>query len=324
MKNLTREEAKSLCDEFLEGKYTDKEIAEILVFLAKKGETAEEIVGFSDSLLSRSEPFPFQEPVVDVCGTGGSMVDRFNVSTTVAFILASLGIKVAKHGNRGSRKPNGSFDFLEELGVNIDVGGDVLSKCLDEISLAFIFARKFHPAMRAVAEARKMVGHRTIFNLAGPISNPANIRTQIIGTVDVDGLNLFVDVGKIIGRKILVVSGHPQIDELSICGVSVIAFSEGKKEITPEEMELKRCVCGEILCGDAKSNAKEFLKLIEGQGSRTLEDLICANAGLAIAFVENGENITMKNIKDGIGKAREAIRSGRVKEKFMVYKNAVK
>lgn len=150
MENLTREDARILCDSFLSGDINPQEAAKKLINLADKGETAEEIAGFSDSLLSHAQPFPNRKEVFDLCGTGGSSLDRFNVSTSVAFILASLGVNVAKHGNRGSRKPNGSFDLLEELGINIDLNGNQLSDLLDKTNLAFVYARKFHTAMKNV------------------------------------------------------------------------------------------------------------------------------------------------------------------------------
>lgn len=324
MKNLTRQEAECICADFFKNVYSDKEIAEILLALSKKGETAEEIVGFSDSLRKHSELFPFQEPVFDVCGTGGSAVERFNVSTAVAFVLASLNIKVAKHGNRGSHRSNGSFDFLEELGINIDVDGNVLSDCLEKTGLAFVFAPKFHHVMKNVVEARRLAGCRTIFNLAGPISNPANVEKQIIGVSDYRLVNTMLKAGQILGRKkFLVVSGYPSIDEFSVSGVSVIALSNLKREIVPEQIGIKRCDYSKIPCGNAKINAKNFLALINNLASKSLEDMVCANAGLALALLRS-DAITVADIKNGICDAREAISSGLVKKKFEEYKKTIK
>ncbi|MBU2530800.1 MAG: anthranilate phosphoribosyltransferase [Elusimicrobia bacterium] len=325
MKNLTRKEAEKICDEIFDKKYTDEEIAEILICIAKKGETEEEIAGFSDSLLKHAEPFPYREDVFDICGTGGSTVERFNVSTVVAFILASLGVKVAKHGNRGSHRPNGSFDFLEELGINIDVDGYVLSECLEKTNLAFIFARKFHPAMKMVAKARKIVDHRTIFNLAGPISNPANIKKQVVGTADKNMVDLLVKTGRLIGREeCLVVSGHPGIDEISVSGISIVGGSQTTiREITPEQIDTPRYDYDKIPCGDAKFNAQEFYKLINNSANNGLEDIVCVNAGLALAFFKKS-NFIIEDIKDGIRESRDAIRLGWMRKKFEEYKKAVK
>lgn len=328
MKDLTRKEAENLCDEIFEEKYADKEIAETLICLARKGETAEEIAGFSDSLLKRAEPFPSRQSAFDICGTGGSAIERFNVSTSAAFILASLGIKVAKHGNRGSNKRNGSFDLLEELGINIEADGSVLSDCLENINLAFIYARKFHPAMKKAAEARKLVGCRTIFNLAGPISNPANIRKQIIGTADTTLIDVLIKTGLIIGReKHLIVSGYPKIDELSVSGESLIVLFDGSKtktkKITPEQINIPRYGYNKIPCGDAGFNAQEFYKLINNLADKSLEDMVCANAGLALAFLSNSD-VTAEDIKNGTREARDAIRLGLMKKKFNEYKKAVK
>lgn len=318
MQNLTRQNAKKLCNEFLNSKYSDNEIAEILISLADKKETSEELSGFVDALLENSEPFPSRTPALDVCGTGGSTGDRFNVSTAVAFILASMNIKVAKHGNRGSRKANGSFDLLEMLEIPIDLDGERLSYLLEKTNLAFIYARKFHPAMKNVANARKIAGRRTIFNLAGPLSNPANIHDQIIGTIDRNLFDTILKTSKTVGRKkCLTVSGHPEIDELSITGKSTYktSWEDILIEISPKQLGIKECEPSKIPCGNAKENADEFFRLIAGNGNSYLEDMVCANAALALNCQNNSISIL-----DGMCQVREVIRKGLVKMKFLEYK----
>ena len=318
MQNLTRQDAKQLCNDFIHSKYSDADMAEILVSLSDKKETSEELSGFVDALLENAEPFPSRTPAFDVCGTGGSSGDRFNVSTAVAFILASLGIKVAKHGNRGSRKANGSFDLLEMLEIPIDLGGEKLSELLEKTNLAFVFARRFHPAMRNVALARQIAGRRTIFNWAGPLSNPAHIQNQIIGTIDKSFFNTILATCNILGRnKFLVVSGHPDIDELSITGSSTYktSWENFPVELSPEQIGITKCDSSKIPCGDAKENATEFLKLITGNGNKFLEDMVCANAGLALYCQNNSISIS-----DGITQSREAIHTGLVNHKFIEYK----
>jgi len=317
MENLSRAEAKNLCGEFIAKKYSDADISQILVELASKGETSHEIAGFSDSLLQHAEPFPSRKPAMDVCGTGGSSVERFNVSTASAFILASLGIKIAKHGNRGSTKPNGSFDLLEELGIPIDLDGAALSACLEETGLAFINARKFHPAMKEVATARKLAGRRSIFNLAGPLSNPANITKQVIGTVDEKFMQILRDTAKAIGRETcLVVTGFPGIDELSVAGPSKILHAQRILQgVRPEELGAEQSDYSQIPCGNAPENAREFLKLIDGAGQKNLEDMVCINAGLAL-YCEG----RVDELRRGTEEARSAIQGGIVKSKFLEYK----
>lgn len=323
MQNLTREQAKQLCNDFVNQKYSDEEIADILMTLAEKKETSEEISGFVDCLLENAKPFPSTKPAMDVCGTGGVAIDRFNVSTVVAFILAALGLTVAKHGNRGSRKPNGSFDLLERIGIPIDLDGEQLSNLLEDTNLSFIFARRFHPAVKNVANARKMVGKRTIFNLAGPLSNPANIKYQIIGTVDPLSINLLLSTARSIGREYCIaVSGHPGIDEMSITGESQFksTWEEIVRNTTPEALGLVRPACEQIPAGDVIENTKEFLMLIAGEGNPCLEDMICANAGLALMCYD-----TTLTIEQGMREARKAIHSGIVKEKVKEYsKKAMK
>jgi anthranilate phosphoribosyltransferase len=317
MENLSRAEAKNLCGEFIAKKHSDQDISQILVELAAKGETADEIAGFSDSLLQHAEPFPNRKAAMDVCGTGGSSVERFNVSTATAFILASLGVNIAKHGNCGSTRPNGSFDLLEELGIPIDLDGSALSACLEETGLAFIYARKFHPAMKEVAAARKLAGRRSIFNLAGPLSNPANITKQVIGTVDEKLMQILRDTAKAIGREAcLVVTGFPGIDELSVAGPSKILHDHRiQQEVRPEELGAETCDYNQIPCGNAPENAREFLKLIDGSGQKNLEDIVCVNTGLAL-YCEG----KVDEIKRGTEEARNAIRGGTVKNKFLEYK----
>ena len=293
-------------------------MAEILGALSRKPETSDEVSGFVDALLERSEPFPSRAEAIDVCGTGGNIGERFNVSTAVAFILASVGLRVAKHGNRGSRKPNGSFDLLEILEIPIDLDGEQLSEILEETNLAFIYARKFHPAMKHVARARKIAERRTIFNLAGPLSNPANVKNQVIGTIDTKFFELLLTASRALGRgKSLVVSGHPGIDELSITGDTQYqtTWSDGLFTVIPEQLGIKRAESASIPCGNAVQNAKEFMTLMNGNGNACLEDMVCANAGLAMVC-----NDPTMNIRDGIRLSREAIHKGLMKNKFDHYK----
>jgi len=254
---------------------------------------------------------------MDICGTGGSEFDRFNVSTAVAFILGTLGIKICKHGNRGSRKPNGSFDFIEELGIPIDLNGECLSILLEKTNIAFIYARKFHPAMKNVVNARRLAGCRTIFNLAGPLSNPANIEHQIIGTVNKKYFSTLLKTARMLNRKkCITISGEPGIDELSISGESYFLTSWDNKEqkISPEDMNIKCIDYLNIPSGSSKENAIEFLKLIEGEGNVDLENMICANVGLALYCQYQ------YSIQDGIKMAKEAIKSKNVKKKYLEYK----
>jgi anthranilate phosphoribosyltransferase len=180
--NLSLTQAADLCATFLEEDLTDAAIAETLVLLAKKGETADEICGFAQALLQRATPVPFDHGTVDVCGTGGSDLERFNVSTAAAFVLACAGLSVAKHGNRGSKRPNGSFDLLEALEVPFQLNGDQVAQCLNQTGIGFLFARSFHPTMRKVVEARRQAKRRTIFNLAAPLCNPTQVAYQLVGT----------------------------------------------------------------------------------------------------------------------------------------------
>ncbi len=318
MNNLTKDEATELCNQFLSGTISDSEGADILVDLSTKGETPEEISGFSESLLNHSLPFPNRTKVFDLCGTGGSNLDRFNVSTAVAFVLGALGVKVAKHGNRGSKRPNGSFDLLEVLGINIDLDGERLSEILDETDLAFVYARRFHTAMRNVVNARQLANRRTIFNLAGPISNPANVTHQIIGVTDRNSISTMLNTLSLLNRERgVVVSGHPGIDEASISGDSEIADTIGTTaQLSPEDFGIQRLNYDNLPCGDADFNALEFWKLISGEGHVGIENMVCINASLSLFCTGSTDNLA-----EGVKLCRNVISKGKMKQTFDAYKN---
>jgi len=317
MKNLRRNEAKDLCDELMGDIFSDQDIAEILIELATKGETADEIAGFHDSLMQKAELFPSRKIAMDVCGTGGSGLDRFNVSTAVAFVLASLGVSIAKHGNRGSSKQNGSIDFLEALDIPIELDGKAASICLEEANLAFIYAKKIHPGLKKMVTSRSIAGCGTIFNLVGPLCNPANINKQVIGSTDEKLQQILFQTAMAIGREAcIVVSGFPDIDEVSVAGPSKIMFARGiQREVFPQELGVKQCDYNKIPCGDAKRNAQEFHKIIEGDGNQALEDLVSINAGIALYCDDQVDDFCSGTIE-----ARRAIRKGLVKDKFLEYK----
>lgn len=212
-RHLTSEESNACLQEIFTGQVNKEKIKELLTLLHANGESVSEIVGFATAMRHAMTPIMLSENAIDVCGTGGYAQERFNTSTAAAFVLASLGIPVAKHGNRGSRKSNGSFDFLEALGIQWDTA---IKARFDETKLAFLFARNHHPAMRHVAEARQELPFRTIFNLLGPLCNPASVKRQVIGTSTQENAEKIVDALQKLGtERAMVIVGPNGLDELS-------------------------------------------------------------------------------------------------------------
>jgi anthranilate phosphoribosyltransferase len=303
----------------LSGELTDTEAASLLVQLAEKGETSEELHGFVTSLLEHAEPVPFDGATIDTCGTGGSGLERFNVSTLVAFVLAAAGLTVAKHGNRGSRRPNGSFDLLEALGVPIDLDGQAVARALEETGLAFLYARRFHPVMKGVAQARKLAARRTIFNLAGPLSNPTRVQVQVVGSCSERDARTVAGCLWRMGRhQAITVTGHSGIDEVDLAGPSLFFRASAEPvadSFDPELLGLSRIPYAELPGGDAGVNAELFRSLLAGTGSKPLAQLVCFSA--AVVFRACGK---AKELAEGLEQARELLGSGQVREKFEQYK----
>ena len=220
--SLTADEARACADAVFAGAGTELEqVVALLQALAEKGEAAAEVTGFARAILERATPAPegIRGRGVDLAGTGGSGMERFNVSTAAAFTVAAAGTPVVKHGNRGSRQPNGSFDFLDALGIDYDMAPEAMARCFAATGLAFFFARAWHPAMGAVAPARQQVARRTIFNLAAPLCNPAQPPYQFMGASSVAAAELLIEVLADLGRRrALVVCGAPGIETCRLPG----------------------------------------------------------------------------------------------------------
>lgn len=319
-RNLTAEEARALCETLLGGGMSDQAIADVLVMLAEKGETPEEVSGFVHALLAHAERIPFDGATVDTCGTGGSGLARFNVSTSVAFVLAACGVCVAKHGNRGSRAPNGSFDLLEALGIPIDLGGSEVAECLERTGLGFIYARRFHPLMQRVAAARALAQRRTVFNLAGPLSNPTRVRVQVVGTATGSDARTVAGCLRLLGREQGVcVTGHSGIDEVDLSGPAVLCGIDAgltSELLDPRSLGLSLVAYAEMPGGDAPTNARLFLELLDGTAPVPLAEAVYLSA--ALVLVAAGR---VASYRDGIQLARDVLARGRVREKFVEYRD---
>ena len=319
--SLQSDEAEQCLNTILEKDVPDRQIAELLIALSEKGETADEILGFSRALLAKSRPVPLPSNAIDSCGTGGSGLDRFNVSTTTAFVLAAGGVPVIKHGNKGSKRPNGSFDLLEKIGCEFDFEDDRLLDIFAKTKVCFLFARTYHPVMKKVVTARQMADRRTIFNLSAPLCNPANPQYQILGTIDVEMGRQLVEVLRQLGReRFIIVIGEPGIDEISISGPThIFELADGVIEeynIEPSDFGIAERDYNTIPGGDANENAEIFLSLLQNQTPKSILDLVCLNAGAAFYCFGRTDSI-----KEGFDLSRSLFAEGLVQEKFLEYKH---
>ncbi|MBU4227023.1 MAG: anthranilate phosphoribosyltransferase [Candidatus Atribacteria bacterium] len=314
--SLNEEEAYETMNEIMQGITTPAQIASFLTALRVKGETVEEITGCAramrENAVSLKETYPL---AVDTCGTGGDTKGTFNISTVAAFVVAGTGIMVAKHGNRGVSSKSGSADVLEALGININLTPSQVEECLQKLGIAFFFAPVFHPAMKHAIGPRREIGFRTIFNLLGPLTNPAGVKRQILGVYDPDITELIAGVLKRLGaQNAMVVCGEGGIDEISITGFTKITQIKNREITTyyikPEDLGLCRYELKDIKGGDAKVNAEITLNILRGKdGPQRLMVIVNAAAALIVGGMA-------KDMRDGIEIAAETIDSGRALKKL--------
>lgn len=314
---LTRQEAAGVLEQILAGEAPDVETAALLAVMATRGEQAPELAGFVEVMRRRVTPVPLtpaeREELVDVVGTGGGGPLTFNISSGAALVAAAAGAKVAKHGNRAITSRCGAADVLEALGVPIDLNPELAVECLRETGFMFLFAPLYHPALKAVGPLRKSLGFRTIFNLCGPLTNPAGARTQVIGVLAPSKVLL---VGRTLtelsAKRAFVVHGTDGIDELTTTGESVVARveqSDGEStlkaaRVTPEMAGLRRARLEEFIGGDVETNRALLYDVLTGvPGAR--RDIVLLNA--AGALVAAG---LAGDLKEGVAMGTEAIDSG--------------
>jgi anthranilate phosphoribosyltransferase len=321
--NLSESEAEVVLSDLLSEGGSDDERAELLAALADKGESVDEICGFAKGMMARClkvDLGPQAKQAFDLCGTGGSGLERFNVSTTVAFVLGAMGIPVAKHGNRGSRKSNGSFDLLEVLGVPFEMDVADKVKQFQNHQLTFLFARAHHPAVKAVGPARTRLGRRTIFNLVGPLCNPAGVGHQVLGVSDPKLGPLMAEALLRLGKSsALVVWGEPGIDEFSLAGESRcwwVKKVDGQMKVVeesyaPSDFGLQKVDYEVLPKGDAETNAKIFKELVAGSGNSELMSMVALNAAAAVVLRDDH-----KNMKQAYQEVLEYMKSGKVKSYF--------
>jgi anthranilate phosphoribosyltransferase len=309
--SLSRAEAHEVMSEILRGQATDAQIAGLLIALSMKGETVEEIVGFAQAIREAAPvwPAPEGDGLVDTCGTGGDTSGTLNISTAAALVAAGAGVPVAKHGNRSVSSKCGSADVMEALGVKLSLSPERLADCLREVGIAFLYAPGIHSAMKFVQTARRDLKVRTVFNLLGPLTNPARASAQVVGVYSVDLLDKLAEALSLLGlRRALVVHGNDGLDEITISTTTRIAeLRDGQVrtyEVTPEEFGLRRAPLSTIAGGDAASNAVIVRKILGGEKSAR-RDVVLLNA--AAALVASGR---ADSLLHALPAAVEAIDSG--------------
>ena len=290
----------------LDGVMPESEMLSYLPMLPVETIRAEELAGAVEAVMERAVRFPPQPDSVDCCGTGGDGKESLNVSTAAAILVAACGVSVAKHGNRAVSSKSGSADVLTALGVKVDAPPLMLSRCLQEAGIAFFFAPQFHPGFARVAEVRRAIGKRTIFNLLGPLCNPARISRQLIGVFDKRLIRTYVEAARLLGRKsVLVVHGEDGLDECSVSGATFAADFTHSYEFTPEDAGLTRHPPEALRGGDAKANAEAMHALFSGQlGAYRDAALLNAAATLQMAG-------KVASLRDGVAMAANAITSQR-------------
>lgn len=315
--HLSEEEMISAMGEIMEGKASDAQIGAFITALRMKGETIDELTGGAKVMRAKAAKIEVdeEEAIVDTCGTGGDGTNTFNISTACAFVVAGGRLKVAKHGNRSVSSQCGSADVLSTLGVKIDCTPKQVEECIRKIGIGFLYAPVFHSAMKYATPPRREIGIRTIFNLLGPLSNPAAANVQLLGVYDAALLLVIAEVLKKLGVKAaLIVHGEGGFDEITITGSTRISeLKEGKiitYEISPEEFGLRRASLDEIIGGDASQNAKIIQNILTGEKGPK-RDIVLLNAGALFMAAR-----AARDFKEGITLAARSIDSGAALKKL--------
>lgn len=312
--------AKLKFDDIFENRLPEEEVKEYLIELYERGEDAAEIAGAASAMRDHLIPLPIhydlKKKLIDNCGTGGDKSNSFNVSTTVSILLAACDCYVAKHGNRSITSKSGSADMLEALGINLEMTLENSAKMLEDAGFCFMFAQKHHPAMKHIMPIRKSIPHRTIFNILGPLSNPATVSKQLIGVFDKSFINkIAYALDMLDTKRSIIVSSKDGMDEISISDITyATSLYNGKVEdfeINPENHGLKLAPKEEIIGGDALFNAQITRDILSNKISGAKLDIVLINAAAALIVDEKA-----RDFQDGIEIARDAILSGKAKAKL--------
>ena len=314
--HLTEDEAAAAMQVIMDGQATPAQIGAFITALRIKGETVDEITGCAKVMREKANRIsPSRTPLVDTCGTGGDGANTFNISTASAFVAAAAGAAVAKHGNRSVSSRCGSADVLEALGVRIDLAPSAVQECIEHVGIGFLFAPIFHSSMRHAVGPRREIGIRSVFNVLGPLTNPASAQAQVVGVYDAALTEPLAHVlGRLSVREAYVVHGEPRLDEISISGETQVShLKDGKVttfRIRPEDAGLKAWPPEAIAGGDAQQNAEIVRSVLRGKEGPQ-RDVVLLNAAAALLVAGLAPDLA-----EGVAKAAEAIDSGRAYEKL--------
>ncbi|KAJ49724.1 anthranilate phosphoribosyltransferase [Clostridium tetanomorphum] len=314
--NLTEEEAYNSMNEIMKGQGTESQIGAFLVALRMKGESVEEITGCAKAMRDNATKVNIgQEYVIDTCGTGGDGGKTFNISTAASIIAASSGIKIAKHGNVAVSSKSGSADVLSKLGVNINLDSIDAKKCIDKVGIVFLFAQKYHKAMKYAAAPRRELGTRTVFNILGPLTNPAYVKGQVMGVYEEKLTNIVANVLSNLGcKKAMVVHGMDGLDEITTTGATKVSeVTNGYVKdyfINPKEYGLSLAISNDIEGGSSEENAEIILNILKGEKGRK-RDIVLLNTAAAL-YIGNSCN----SLKEGLDLAAHLIDSSKAYDKL--------
>jgi anthranilate phosphoribosyltransferase len=319
--NLSQGEMCEVMMEIMSGRAAESDIRDFLLALNAKGFTVEEITAAAQIMrkfvvLLKTD----HEVVLDTCGTGGDAKGTFNISTAVAFVVAACGVIVAKHGNRSVSSHSGSADVLEALGINLQMPHERMSDCLDEVGICFMFAQRHHPAMKYVAAVRKALGVKTIFNVLGPLTNPARATHQMVGVYNKHLAEQFAQVLRVLGaERAVIVHGADGLDEISTAATTFISEYNGKDilsyEITPEDFGIKRVSEDDLKGGDPAENAELMTLILQGKGMHAHMDVVALNAAFALYAAE-----AAASPREGLERVRQIMAAGKPWKKLQEFK----
>jgi anthranilate phosphoribosyltransferase len=314
--DLSEEEMAGLVGEIMSGNATDAQIGAVMAALATKGETFSELAGAARAMRRKAIRIQTNaDVVVDTCGTGGDMSNTFNISTTAAFVVAGCGVTTAKHGNRSVSSKCGSADLLEALGVNLDVGPEIVEEAVRQIGIGFLFAPLYHGAMRHASKARRELGVRSIFNMLGPLTNPAGANCQLIGVYAPELTEMFaMALNRLGARRAWIVHGHDGLDEISVCAPTRVSeLTDGTirtYDIFPERFLGRRAEPSDLAGGTPAENAGITMEILSGECGPKL-DVVVVNAGAALVAAG-----VAQDLEDGLKMAETSIFQGKAMEKL--------
>jgi anthranilate phosphoribosyltransferase len=312
--SLSRSEAAAVMEDIMEDRATPAQFGAFVTALRLKGETPQEIAGMAEVMRRKALRVPTDLPVVDTCGTGGDGSGTFNVSTAAAFVVAAAGHPVAKHGNRGMTSKCGSADVLEALGASITLGPEAVARCIEEAGFGFMFAQSYHPAMKFAAPLRREIGIRTVFNILGPLSNPAGARRQVLGAPSQAAQARLAEALGLLGsERALVVHGSDGMDEVSVTGPSYVLDVQGgavtEAVIHPEQFGISTAPAEALRGGTAAENAEIVRSVLGGQNgspeAAARRDIVALNAGAALVAAGGAPDL-----KAGVSRALDILKSG--------------